>query len=178
MKRNHKHKIDYGLPDLYNHYKSNTKLNVVDKATYKKVLEDINKSLIKLIVLESLELSMPFKIGSISIRKIKRIPKLDKNGNLKKFYLPVDYKATKELWAKLYPDKTLEEIKQIPDRKRVYHTNNHTDGYTMSFKYFNKTSNLKNKSVYKFIPQRNSTRFLTETLKDFTVKTDYYERPY
>lgn len=157
-------KIHAGMPDFYKFYKSNYS-NPVDKKTYSNVIMSLNTEIAKAIIYDGFEFKMPGRLGFLSIIKKKHKLKLDENGKVDTRYLPVDFKKTKELWKKLYPNKTTEEILQIPDRKRVFYNNTHSSGFIYSWYYNKFTSNATNKSVYYFKPTRTNKRELASFVK-------------
>lgn len=165
--------VHVGIRDFFKYYKEkfkDSKHPKVDYQTYSKVINKINEAISNLIIYEGFEFRIPGKLGYISIVRKKIRLKLDENGKVETKYLPVDYKATRELWEKTYPNLTYNEILEIPNKKRVYQVNKHTAGFTFRW-YFNKfTSNATNKSVYFFKPSRTNKRALASYIKseDFT----------
>lgn len=154
MERKHKAKADYGIRDYYKFYKNN--YNKVDKEKFSKVIDDFNKEIIKAIIEDNLEYTVPYLNIEISIRKHKRKPTI-KNGQLIN-NVPIDWKATKELWEK---DPEAKE-KNIRVRFRNSHTNNYVFRiYCKKFK-----CNIRNKSLFKFKPSRIFQRSLSKRIKD------------
>ena len=177
MKRSKgKIEIHCGLKDFFKFYKERyTKDNLVEYDVYAKVIKELNETIAKAIIYDNYDFKMPGRLGYLNIIKKKHKLKMDENGKVDTRYLPVDYQATKKLWAKEYPGLTEEEILQIPDRKRVFHKNMHSDGYIYSW-YFDKyTSNAKNKSVYYFKPTRTNSRELAAHVKSEDFSGNYYE---
>lgn len=166
-------KIHAGLPDFYKYYKANYK-NPVTYSVYAKVIKSLNKKLAQAIIYEGLEVKLPGRLGFLCIIKKKHKLRTDENGNVDTRYLPVDYKKTRELWAKIYPDKTEEEIKKIPNRKRVFLRNTHSSGFIYSWYYNKFTSNAVNKSVYYFKPSRTNQRELAKFVKSDDFKDHYF----
>ena len=133
--------------------------------TYNKLLDTLNIALRDLIINESFEFNIPYRLGVLAIKKSKPEPYIDENGNVVNI-LPVDWKSTLELW---------EEDEDSKNRKiLVRHLNAHTQGYVVKWKYDIKKANYTFKSAYKFIPCRAAKRLLTPILKDPTNKTDFY----
>lgn len=160
-----------------NHFKrytaTSTKKGIINRNSkyfleYKEfndLLTDLNIGLRNLIIEQSFEFNIPYRMGILSIRKNKPEPYIDNEGNLVNT-LPVDWKATKELWAN---DEQAKEKKTL-----VRHLNKHSQGYVMRWKYDLSTANYKNKSVYRFVPCRDAKRMITPTVKDQNNKIDYY----
>jgi len=163
--------VHYGRPDMYKHYLKSvvgepTRFQLTYSA-YSKILNKFNKDISSLIMEKSFEYILPKRLGIIRIKKYKPVLKLDDKGNLTTKYLPVDWKATRELWE------TDAQAKE--DHKRVYFLNNHSDGYRYLWYYSTYRSALPNKSLYRFIPSRDNKRNLCKLIKDPTFKGDYYE---
>ena len=170
-------KVHAGLSDFFKYYKAkykDSKHETVDYQTYAKVIRLINQKIADAIIYEGMEFRLPGKLGFLSITRKKHKLKLDKNGKVDTRYLPVDFKATRELWRKTYPGLTLEEIKQIPDRKRVFQKNTHSSGHICSWYYDKYTSNATNKSVYFFNPSRTNARTLAKYVKSEDFTNQYF----
>lgn len=158
---------DYRVKDVYKDISTE-----VNYSTYSKFVTEANEALMSAVIYDNLEIKLP-SIGSISIKK--SMPSiLDKDGNLKKKALKVNYGATNKLWKEKYPDKTWEQIKAIPDKTVVYHVNKHSDGFIFKFVWDKLTSNLPHKSFYRFKAARYFTRLLASELKN-NSKLDFYE---
>lgn len=154
MERIHKAKRDYGLTDYYKFYRK--RYNKVDKATYNSLLSEFNEGILELIIEEGLTYQMPYLYLELIIKKDKRKPKIV-NGKLHN-NVPVDWKATKELWDK-DPEAREKKI-------RVRFKNSHTSGYV--FRIFCKKfkCKLRNRSLYKFKPSRKFQRSLSARIND------------
>jgi len=164
MRGPRKNKVDFNRIDIHKGYRSFVD-NPVLQSLHSKILNDFNKGVSALILEEAFEYIIPHRIGTIRIKKYK--PKLlDKDGNLRKHVLRPNWKATKDLWAKD------EEAKK--NKTRVFHTNEHSDGYEYKWHFSNYRSNCSNKSAYCFIPSRNNSRTITALVMDDDFKGDYY----
>jgi hypothetical protein len=162
-----KHKADYGRMAMHTAYtKSTSELEKVGYSTYAKVLNEFNKAVVHEILQSAFEYIMPCRLGTLRIKKYKPTIKVLKNGSIKGKLKP-DWKATKELWAKN------EDAKK--NKKLVYHTNDHSDGYEYKWHFSNYRSTCKNKSAYCFVPSRTNKRAITALVKDENFKGDYYE---
>lgn len=173
MKARGKGKVEvhYGRVDMYKHYNKSIEGKRdwynVSYSDFSKVLNKFNKDISKLILEDAHEFILPKRLGIIRIKKYKPKLKLDDAGNLKTKYLPVDWKATNDLWAI--------NKKAKDEKKRVYYLNNHSDGYRYLWYYTTYRSALPNKSLYRFIPTRTNKRELANLIKDSNFKGDYYE---
>jgi len=165
--------IHAGLKEFFKYYKNSYKNNV-NYSTYAKVIKELNKEVSKAIIYEGFELKLPGRLGYLSIIKKKHKLRTNEEGKVDTRFLPVDYQATKELWARMYPNKTEEEIKQIPDRKRVFLRNTHSSGYIYGWFYNKFTCNAKNKSVYYFKASRTNTRELAKYVKSDDFQDHYF----
>lgn len=168
-------KVHCGLTDFYKYYKKNYE-NIVDYSLYAKVIKEINEAISNAIIYDGFNFKLPIRLGYISIVKKKYKIKLDEDGIPIINWRAIDYKATKELWQELYPGKTIEEIKKIPNVKRVYHRNQHSNGYFFRWNYDKFTSNVPNKSAYFFRPTRTNTRALSSYIKSDDFKNNYFEK--
>lgn len=157
------------LIDFFKNYKKHTD-NPVDYKTYSNFIKDYNDKIINAMVYDSIEFKMPFKLGTLRVQKTKYTPYL-KDGKLKKNHMPIDWKSTLESWRKKYPDKTDEEIKLIPDKKLIYHLNEHTGGFTARFFWDKRLSNIKNQSCYRF----SATRTVKENMAKYIKRIGFVE---
>ena len=96
--------------------------------------------LIDLIVSDAEEVSLPCRLGTLRIKKIKS-----------KERKMVDWKLTKE-YGKL-----------------IYHLNMHTDGYYYKWHWKKQNALFTNKSVYSFKPLRKYKRGMAKLLKENKV---------
>ncbi len=133
--------------DTYSTYEREVKGSPVDQKTY----IDINKRFMKFLVkkvLLTFEIALPFKFGYLSIVGKKRKPKLDEDGNI--VGLPVDWKATKELWKR--------DLDAKLRKKKIFHLNPHTDGYSFKWKWSKKILRYKFKTLYSLQLARDNKR--------------------
>ena len=151
------YKKDFGCNESYKHYKNEIKklsvteedLNalLIDKQTYRRICDEFNKLFIDEILISSEEMRLPYRLGTIRVKKSKM--KYDDKNKLK-----IDWAASKKLG------------------KRIYHLNDHTGGYKYRF-YWTKGI-VKNITAYSFIPTRTNTRRLASILKDKERQLDYF----
>tara|TARA_R110000744_G_scaffold324921_1_gene430745 strand:- start:339 stop:803 length:465 start_codon:yes stop_codon:yes gene_type:complete len=142
------YKKDHGSDEAYKYYTQNTiKELQVDKKTYRKICDEFNKLIIDEILIDSSEIRLPYRLGTLRIKKSKM--KYDDKNKLK-----IDWAASKKTG------------------KRIYHLNDHTGGYKYRF-YWTKGI-VKNITAYSFIPTRTNTRRLASILKDKERELDYF----
>lgn len=142
------YKKDYGSNDVYKKYKEDVIPELqVDKKLFRKICDDFNRMLIEEILLNSEEVRLPYRLGTVRIKKSKM--KYDDKNKLK-----IDWAASRKLG------------------KRIYHLNDHTGGYKYRF-YWTKGI-IKNITAYSFIPTRTNTRTLASILKDKNRELDYF----
>ena len=54
------------------------------------------------------------------------------------------------LWNELYPNKTKEELKDIPNKKLIIHTNDHSNSTLLKWYWDKRMSNVTNHQAYIF----------------------------
>lgn len=153
--RVHKNKIHYGLTDYRKFYNKQYNQDI-DKDTYRNIVEDFNKGVVDLIINEGIAYTLPYIYMEITVRKEKRVPKI-KDGKLVNRN-PVDYKSTKELWAK---DEDAAKKKLV-----VRYNNRHTFGYVFTIYLKKFKCKLKCRSYYKIKPNRKFQRGLAKRIND------------
>ena len=139
------------LKDAYIQYEElgeKKEFPTVDKSTYTKVCKDFNKRLINLIIDQSQEIELPFRLGKlVVVKKEKDFNKIKKNK------LPVNWKRTKELGHIVYHlEDTIYKFSWIKSTKP--------------------TSRIKRN--YWFQGCRTAVRKIAENVK--VKKLDYFER--
>jgi hypothetical protein len=111
------------------------------------------------------EYIIPNRIGKIELRKKKTEVKIGEYGNIIN-NLPINWKATRELWAE---SDTAKEKKT-----KIRYTNEHTDGHTFRIFYRTSKANFKNKSIYKMQFNRGMKRQLSQSI--FAGRIDAFLR--
>lgn len=144
-------KITKATNDIYKFYKSKYKDKALDERLFKDIYYELNKEISNLIITQSFEYRIPFRMGHLRIKKNKLKLRI-KDGNVDVAKNLVNWEATWDYWHSIYPDKTHKEIKKIKGKKRIYQMNNHTDGDIMRWFWDRKSSNVKNQNKYKFKP--------------------------
>lgn len=155
MGRIHKNKADYGMSDYCTFYRKEYN-NKINRSLYNNIITDFNDSVRKLIINEELNFYAPYIGIELSIRKDKRKPRIVDGKLINN--IPVDWKATNELWNK---DSEAKEKKLL-----VRYNNSHTSGYVYRL-YLNKfKSKMRNKNYFKFRTNRIFQRMLSKRIKD------------
>ena len=142
-KRVHRFKADYGLANYRKFYKKKYNSDISAKE-YSSILRKFNRELTDLIVNESLTYTMPYLLFDISIKKIRRKPRIV-DGKLVNPN-PIDWKRTNELW---------EENEEAREKKLLVRFNNfHSSGYVFRVYCKKFKSKLKYRSHYKIKTNR------------------------
>lgn len=149
----------YGINDYYNFFKKKSKHDI-PKDKFRKILKEFNEAMIKEIVLENYEFKLPYRLGTLGLRKFKPKLQLDKDNKLIN-HNPPDFKKTRELWEK---DPIAREKKIL-----VRHLNKHTNGYIFEIRYFTKNALFKNKTSYKFTPVRKVNQFINKATRNYNI---------
>lgn len=141
------------LKEAYKYYTEDipeTSPFFVDYKTYRDICQEFNKSICKYILEESGEFQLPYRLGSLRIKKTKM--DYDKINHMRP-----DWKKTKEVG------------------KTVYHLNDHTDGYRYRWAWNKSSVVTVGKKLYSFYPTRTNKRELAKLLKDDNNNIDYFE---
>lgn len=142
------YKKDFGTNEIYKYYQDKVIPELqVDKQLFRKICDEFNKLIIDEILINSEDIRLPYRLGTIRVKKSKM--KYDDKNKLK-----IDWAASRKLG------------------KRIYHLNDHTGGYKYRF-YWTKGI-VKNITAYSFIPTRTNTRTLASILKDKDRQLDYF----
>jgi hypothetical protein len=142
------YKKDYGRLDIYKSYKKDTIPELqVDYKIFGKICDEFNKEIMDEILINSSEIKLPIRMGSLRVKKTK-MNFTDKNT------LRVDWQASKKF------------------NKRIYHLNEHTGGY--KYRFYWSRGIIKNITAYSFIPTRTNSRRLASILKDNNRELDYF----
>lgn len=145
-----KHKINYGMYDIYKYYRTKSQ-DPVDKIKFRAIINILNLKIRDRILNESEHFKMPFNMGILRIRKddVSYVYQtlLEKGKNK----CPINYKLTKELGHVVY-------FVESPYRYR--------------WKWVKWKAVLKWKSVYMFEPCRAARRLLAKAI--LVDKKDYF----
>lgn len=154
-------KTDRNIRDSYKLYVKTTD-NPVDIKTYILIANNYNKFLMDK-VHGGDEVVLPMRTGTISIVGTQQEIKFDEDGNPN---LPVNWPATIKLWNK---NPSAKEAK-----KKVYFTNDHTDGIRYKYFWSKKRIFVVNKNLYSLRMTRENKRAISEKVaegKEYFIKT-------
>lgn len=144
-----KYKITASVQDSYKVYKELK--GKLPRKLYLKIAYELLEIISDMIIRQSLEYKIPHRLGFLKIRKKKQHIRLYEGGiDINKN--TIDWKSTKEAWKAMYPDKTEKEIRAIPGKKVIFHTNRHTDGYVMRWYWDKRLCTTVNRTIYLFKP--------------------------
>lgn len=161
----HAHTIDLGNSDIFKYYcKETGNPHKLKQTKYFEIFEEYIDYIKYLMVYNSFKFTMPYRLGVLSIYGYKVKIKLNPDGSLDKRNLRVDWHSSKKLWAEMYPGKTPEELKQIPNKIKLFYTNAHSDGKRYRIFWDRKTAVFKNKRLYCCTPVRQFTRFIAKAI--------------
>ena len=135
-------KADIKEADFYKYYRKNSS-NPVDKAVFSQFSKKLGTGIIRLITIDGVEVILPWRLGSIYLKRKESKVYFDENGDVDKRKMRTDWNRTLKHWEKLYPDKTMDEIKAIPNKKYFFHLNEHSNGYKYRWYWDRITSNVK-----------------------------------
>lgn len=152
MKQRGKNRIQnaYTITDMYNHYHESVEPGSpydIDKKVFVALCEDWFKYIADIMIEQSGIVQLPHRLGHIFIdkRKVKDFNKL-----------AVDWATSKNIG------------------KKVYHLNEHTDGFKYKFTWSKQRCIVKNKGLYRFKACRENARNLAQIIR--TRKHDFLER--
>lgn len=148
-------KSHYGMKDYYSFFNSEYDLNI-DKETYNKIINDFNLEVMNLIIEENLDYNLTHLGSTLSIRKIKRKPKII-NGKVYNTN-PIDWVKTRKMWES-DPETKVKKL-------LVRYLNNHTSGFIFKINFKKYNYSFKNKKYYSFKPSRDFSRLLGKRIKD------------
>lgn len=142
------------IKEAYDFYKKNYSKEVMPISQYRKLINNMNTFIMKN-VLEGKEVSLPCRMGKISVQGIHQNIKIDEKGNIKG--TRIDWFSTKSLWAS--------DPEHAKKKTLVYFFNEHSDGVKYSFKWSKNNVPVQNKNYYSFIPSRHNKRTLAKLIK-------------
>ncbi len=150
-----------------------SEFNVTFKQFYT-VLNLFNQKVKEAIIYDSWIFVIPYRLGTIYIKKIKMELKLNEDGSVDKRGLVPNWPKTIKLWDKIYPGLSKKELKEIPNKKIVFYMNEHTSGYKFVIHWEKKYCNVANNGPYEFIFTRSNRRELADVLNS-NPNITYYE---
>ena len=141
-----------GIEDAYKLYKG-----PIAYKTYAQVLKAFNQRLVDKLLFDNFEFTLPYRLGTLRIRKMKNRIADPSYGKKATRFLKVDWANTKKYG------------------KKVYHLNTHTKGYYFRMFWKKADAVFKNKSAYSFTPVRKVKRGLAAIALDPSRSIDYFE---
>jgi len=161
--------------DYYKYYKSQYMKNkgklisesspyYLSYAKYISIIERFNILLRDKMLLESKEVHLPMKMGDLCIKKCK--PKI-KIKNNKVVNLPINWKATNELWSN--------DLDAYEKRKIIRFTNEHSKGYIATVTWNKANCTALNKKKYSFVACRTFNLLIKDIMTDEDSTIDYVE---
>lgn len=139
----------------------------VDINEYARICGEFNKFLIEK-VLDGEEVTLPARMGYLSISGRKQKVRFDENGDVKG--LAPDWVKTKKLWNN---NQEAKERKQL-----IYHTNPHTNGVRYRFFWSKNNIYMMNKQLYSLRLSRANKRAIYRKIKEgkeYLIKEQYYK---
>lgn len=179
----HMYRMDRNYKDIYKFYKEKYEPKM-NEDSFKELCYEFNRIIANKIITKSFEFKLPFRLGSLRIKSEKQSIELI-NGKVNTKKMAIDWGASHKMWKDMYPDKTYREIMDIPNKKVLVHTNEHSNGYIMSWQWDKRLSNTKNQSLYFFRPVKGKydkdrdiyfgRRGLSAWIKNYDRTNEYFE---
>jgi hypothetical protein len=157
----------FGIRDIYKSYKSYSD-NPLDYKQFLRIWEKFAERTLDDIILKGKDFVMPFRLGSLGIRKQKIRVKMNDDGTIDKRSLRPDWKATRELWER---DEEAKNNKQL-----VFHLNKHFGGYNCKWFWDKSTCSVHNQTAYSLTMTRGNKRKLSAAIFDENIDVDYFEQ--
>lgn len=155
--------------EFFEYYCEHAKYSSLHKDKYNAFIKELLQTLGTAVVKEGIELHMPF-LGKLRIKAINS-GLLNNKGELRK--LRVDWQATKKYWSEIYPGLTPEELKAIPKKTVIYHTNEHSNKEYYTH-FWDKVVGGQNLYLFEFQASRQFSRMIATVAKDPNRKIYYY----
>jgi len=135
--------VYFGMPEYYKAFKRSHPTIKITPALFNSIVTDYNLAIRDKIIKDGFEYHM-YATGTLAVYKYKR--KIRKNPETGRYNLPIDKKATWELWNS--------NPKAREEKKYVYHMNEHTDGYGAKIFWLKpyKVNAFRNQLFYVFSP--------------------------
>lgn len=154
MPREYKIRNSLGVYDGYKYYRKNKpddRKYVLSESQYFAIIRQINNLLVDDIVM-GIEVKLPYRMGTIEVRKYEKSLKIGENGQVKT-NLPIDWDNTLKLWYKdeeSYKNKTLLRLDEQEIYKVLYNKEN---------------INFNNRSFYEFVFNKDLKLRLKHNIK-------------
>lgn len=153
----------YGIKDYYKFFKEDNPSLKISYKQFTSIINKFNSELVDLIIEDNVEYHLPYLGASLSIRKMKSVPKIV-DGKLYN-QSPVDWLATNKLWDE---DEEAREKKLL-----VRYLNNHTSKFVFRVFFKKYVYPFTNKKYYSFHTSRWFARKLGKRIND--VNKDKYD---
>lgn len=140
--------------DSYKLYKESA-INPVELKVYIAYANEYNRFLAEK-VLEGHEVTLPSRLGTLSIIGKKQKISVDDDGKIKG--LAPDWVKTKELWERSPEAKAKKQL--------IYHTNSHTDNTRYKFLWSKNRILIQNKILYSLKMTRDNKRAVHNLIKE------------
>lgn len=162
---------DFGAGDIYKFYKEKYGKSALSSEKFNTIWERYIDVRLQMVIFENMDFHLPARMGEIGIRLGGQANRITKND---KFKFTVDWGETKDKWKRMYPDKSPEEIKSIPNKPLAYVLNESTEGRKVYWRWERLTCNHKNYTAYRIKMTRKWSNMLSNYVKQ-TNKIQYYE---
>lgn len=130
------------IQDSYKLYRERSERPVA-KQDYKEITARFMQYIVDR-VLAGDTVKLPERMGVLSIQGFKPKPRLNEDGEI--MGVGVNWKATKDLWARSPSD--------AEAKTRIFHFNEHTNGFAYKIVWNRSKMYLENSAVYEFIPAK------------------------
>lgn len=150
-------RTDIKREHLYKYYKDNLGGEVNEK-DYSTILKTFHSKIITDILYTGKIFYLPFGLGQISIKS--RIPKvkIDENFEVVKHNMPVNWRATNELWE-------IDEVAKAT-KKLIFYNNSHTSDEVYRVAWDRNGCSIAGLKSYQLKPAKHFKRGLTQVLKE------------
>lgn len=160
-----------GLITARNSYKFYRTKAVEKKVTvevYTSVFSDFMKYFLDR-VLQGEEMKLPERFGTLRVEGKKKEPILNEDGKITN--MPVDWKSTKELWAR---NPEAKEKKKV-----VFFLNEHTNGIVNSLRWRKKGAIFPNKELYSISKAKGVRKQVSKkTMEGQAYAVNHYKKSY
>lgn len=163
--RKHKIRGSLGVYDAYKYYRKNKPKGheyVLTESQYFSIIRQVNILLADKLI-NGDEVTLPYKMGRLELRKTASYIRLDAKGNLIT-NLPIDWDKTIKLWyedEQAYKDRTLVKVEEREIFKIYYNRG---------------LANYNNKSYYEFDINRDIKKRLKQRIKEGRIEAMYLDK--
>lgn len=155
----------FGIKEIFKNYKGSVD-KPVEYQVFVQAWKDFADAVTNDIAYTGKDFMMPFRIGTLGIRKRKIIVRVNPDGTIDKRYLRPDYRTTLNLWAR---DPEAKAKKQM-----IFHLNKHFNGFNCKWFWDKSTCSVTNQTAYSLVMSRENKRKLAKAI--FKGDVDYYEQ--